>query len=77
MHHDSLLLVRMSHTYQTLPVNSIPPHHKSVKRVMLQEFHRVIKVVPCLRQVLLMQRSSIYGLKCQETVAMTAANEMR
>jgi hypothetical protein len=76
MHHDVLLLVRISHTFQTLPVNSIPPHHKSVKRVMLREFHRVIKLVPCLRQVRWMQRSSIYGLKCQETVAMTAGNEM-
>jgi hypothetical protein len=76
MYNDALLLVRMLHTFQTLPVNSIPPHHKSVKRVILHEFRRVIKLVPCLRQVRWMQGPPVCGLKCLETVAMTAANEM-
>jgi hypothetical protein len=76
MHHDALLLVRMPYTFQTLPVNSIPPHHTCAERVMLHVIHRAIKLVPCLRQVRWMQRSSVYGLKCQETVALTAANEM-
>jgi hypothetical protein len=76
MHRNALLLVQMSYAFQTLPVNSIPPHHKSVKRVMLYEFCRVITLVPCSRQVRWMWRSSVYGLKCQEIVAMTAVNEM-